>query len=251
MKRAFILEYGLGKMEPEFVGVSEVLKNRGYEVILFTRKLLQRNWLPIDPASLYVADHPATDLVLKRMGITLDTNCYPESLRNFLERAVWSDRLKNIVAQESTAFPLFVKPKEKTKAFTGFLAMDQTDLYALNGSRNTELYCSEPVTWLAEYRYFINNGKIVGASFYQGDETIIPDQKVVNNAREAFERSPERTAGYSLDFGVMANGKTALVEWNDGYALGSYELDHEVYTDLILSRWEELMQKNRYPEGHR
>ncbi len=39
------------------------------------------------------------------------------------------------------------------------------------------------------------------------------------------ERSGEGTAGYGLDLGVLSGGQTALVEWNDGFSLGAYELD--------------------------
>ncbi|MFN7976011.1 MAG: ATP-grasp domain-containing protein [Acidobacteriota bacterium] len=48
-------------------------------------------------------------------------------------------------------------------------------------------------------------------------------------------------AGYGIDFGVLADGRTALVEMNDGYGLGSYALDPDLYTDLLVARWEELM----------
>ena len=48
---------------------------------------------------------------------------------------------------------------------------------------------------------------------------------------------------YGIDFGILKNGDTALIEWNDGFALGAYELDKEVYTDLILSRWKEIMKE--------
>jgi hypothetical protein len=34
----------------------------------------------------------------------------------------------------------------------------------------------------------------------------------------------------------------ALVEWNDGFSLGSYGLEGGLYTDLILARWCELTE---------
>ena len=45
-----------------------------------------------------------------------------------------------------------------------------------------------------------------------------------------------------FDFGLLTSGETALVEWNDAFALGSYDLDPQLYTDLILTRWEELIR---------
>jgi hypothetical protein len=32
-----------------------------------------------------------------------------------------------------------------------------------------------------------------------------------------------------------------LVEANDGYALGAYEVSARVYADLVLTRWAELV----------
>lgn len=46
--------------------------------------------------------------------------------------------------------------------------------------------------------------------------------------------------GYGIDFGVLADGRTALVEVNDGYGLGNYGLAKETYLDLCVARWQEL-----------
>ncbi|MGM7644396.1 ATP-grasp domain-containing protein [Nocardia sp. JW2] len=44
-----------------------------------------------------------------------------------------------------------------------------------------------------------------------------------------------------MDFGVLANGDTALVEVNDGYALGAYRIAADHYTELVMARWRELL----------
>ena len=90
---------------------------------------------------------------------------------------------------------------------------------------------------------FRNKIKVVGMRNYGGDPSVLPDPEVVKRAVTVFEASVEKTAGYALDFGVLSDsGKTALVEWNDGFALGSYGLDHETYTKLLLERWHELLE---------
>jgi hypothetical protein len=48
-------------------------------------------------------------------------------------------------------------------------------------------------------------------------------------------------SAYGIDFGVLSTGQTALVEANDGYALGAYEIAEEPYTDLLFTRWKELL----------
>ncbi len=63
---------------------------------------------------------------------------------------------------------------------------------------------------------------------------------IVVNAIKCLEESGEATAAYAIDFGVIEENQTALVELNDGFSIGSYGLDKAVYTDLILTRWGEL-----------
>jgi len=42
---------------------------------------------------------------------------------------------------------------------------------------------------------------------------------VVENAINYFENFNEKTAGYGIDFGILKNGETALLECNDGFTL--------------------------------
>lgn len=52
-------------------------------------------------------------------------------------------------------------------------------------------------------------------------------------------------AGYALDVEVCEDGRTLLVEVNDGYAVGSYGLVPTIYAALIDARWAQLrMHKN-------
>lgn len=66
---------------------------------------------------------------------------------------------------------------------------------------------------------------------------------VVESAIKDFDQSNQRTDAYGIDFGILENGETALIEWNDAIALGSYGLEKETYTELILTRWNEIIKK--------
>ena len=46
--------------------------------------------------------------------------------------------------------------------------------------------------------------------------------------------------GYSADFGVVEDGRTFLVEINEGYALGCGHLKASAYAELLLARWMEM-----------
>jgi len=44
-----------------------------------------------------------------------------------------------------------------------------------------------------------------------------------------------------MDFGILEDGRTCLVEVNDGYSLGRYDgINGSDYTDLLIARWNQL-----------
>jgi len=241
--QAYIQEYGNGKLESEHSDVLETLVRRGIPVQLFTKKKLDRRQLPLDVHSFVAGDHPTIALAMKQLGVAHPAlSCYPQSLAPWLKRTVWSTDLRSAM-RESGLRPLFIKPLSRTKLFTGFVCHSPADLYkAESASLSTEVYCSEVVDWQAEYRVFVQDGKIAGIRHYAGEVSSELNKHTVEQAIQALQASGEATRGYGIDFGVLANGDTALIEWNDGFALGSYGLDKAIYTDLLLARWEELLQ---------
>ncbi|WP_343604341.1 ATP-grasp domain-containing protein [Fluviicola sp.] len=246
ISKAYIHEYGNNKMEPEHLDVKETLEARGIECEFFTTKRLMRNQLLIDDTTIVVGDNPTMMNVFKRLGINWTNDSYPESLRKYLNRNVWESSIRKLFmkSHENEVGNVFVKPKSSPKLFTGFVINSNLDLYRLDGiAKDTDLYCSSVVKWLSEYRVFVNKSKIVGIKNYHGDESLKLNMKVVENAIGDFEKSEQRTNAYGIDFGILDDGSTALIEWNDGFALGSYGLDKEVYTDLILTRWNEILKK--------
>lgn len=240
--KAYIQEYGNGKTEPEFLEVKTVLESRGVDCEFFTIKKLHRNHIQLSEETLIVGDHSAMVYIFKRLGINSFTSSYPQSLRHYLKRSVWETTVKKLMMQShEDCLNIFVKPKSKIKLFTGFVINSQHDLLRLESfSKETALFCSSVVEWLSEFRVFVNHSEIVGIKNYSGNENLQLDMDMVKNAIKDFENSDERTKAYGIDFGILKSGETALVEWNDGFALGSYGLEKDIYTDLLINRWKEL-----------
>ena len=44
-----------------------------------------------------------------------------------------------------------------------------------------------------------------------------------------------------MDVGVLDDGRSALVEANDGFAVGRYGLDPNAYADMLAARWRQLV----------
>ncbi|AFY91484.1 ATP-grasp domain-containing protein [Chamaesiphon minutus] len=248
ISQAFIQEQGNGRLRTEERLVMEELNCRGISTTLYTEKWIRRRQLPLDERSLVVGDMPCIFGALQQLGIPIPLpNDYPASLHDFLHRRVWRSTLRALEfsLREGMSRSIFAKPANRCKRFTGCVFDAESDLYRVTGvSRREELLCADVVTWLSEYRVYVVNSEIRSVNWYVGDRQIAIDLDVVRSAIVALDAAGESFAGYAIDFGVLATGETALVEMNDGFALGAYNIDRQNYTDLILSRWEELLARN-------
>ncbi len=174
---------------------------------------------------------------LAALGVDAPDIDYPEELAGFLGRKVWGSTIDQ-VSCDVDSWPLFVKPVEE-KRFTGCVVHSTADLVGKGCSReNFDVICSDVVSMVSECRCFVRRGEILDVRHYRGDWSVAPNRKVVEEAIEAYTSAP---AGYAADFAVTAEGETILVEVNDGYALGSYGLWHDLYAQLLSARWSELV----------
>ena len=98
--------------------------------------------------------------------------------------------------------------------------------------------CSDPVSFCMEWRAFVRYGRIWDVRPYRGDWHYHYDSNVLDFAVSNYRSAP---AGYAMDFGVTEDGRTLLVEVNDGYALGCYGADPIQYAKLLSARWCELV----------
>lgn len=176
------------------------------------------------------------------LGITpkmLDS--YPSSLLSFFGRDVQKTTLGKVRESEN---PLFVKPVSQ-KLFTGLIFNNEyfsrikTAIY----SDELEVYSSEIVKFVSEYRSFGLNKQILDVRRYAGDWSVAPNKEIIYNCYKAFHDAP---SAFSLDFGVTDDGRTLLVEANDALSLGNYGLNTEGYANMIESRWTELVEKHAY-----
>ncbi len=90
---------------------------------------------------------------------------------------------------------------------------------------------------------YVIGDRIVSLDRYRGDPTITLDMAIVEEALQTLSAAHEAPAAFGIDFGVLADGQTALVEMNDGYSLGAYQITALLYTDLLMARWRELRLK--------
>ena len=171
---------------------------------------------------------------LNENGVTIEEYNYPEELSEYRGRKIWSTTVGNL---KKEPLPLFIKPVEE-KAAKGIVIRSWEDASEYeNLAPEAEILCSDVINFISEWRCFVRYGKISGIQFYFGDKDAKCDRSVIENAIRDYKDIP---AGCSLDFGVTDDGRTLLIEMNDGLALGCYGLPDEEYAKLLMARWAEL-----------
>lgn len=208
-------------------------KEMGHEVVFFqTDEQLRKS----EREDVIVGYVEAVRSRLRDFGITAPEIDYPEELSAFLGRKIWAAKLSQISDCPST-WPVFIKPVEDKK-FTGVVVRSPRDLMGCGTyGEDPDVLCSEVVNFKAEWRCFVRYGRISDVRPYKGDWKLHYNPDVIESAVRQFHSAPN---GYAIDFGLTDDGRTLMIEVNDGYALGSYGLFYLDYAKLLSARWAQL-----------
>lgn len=155
------------------------------------------------------------------LGRTIIPDYYPKFLTSYLHRKVW----------RSEVWPIgkfFVKPADRAKRFNGMIVDTLIPMHP------GPYWISEPVKFIEEYRYYILNGQVVTSACYTCEDD-----------KEGPELPFKIPAEWSsiMDFGVLDNGKFALVECHEPYSFGWYAKDNGQYLWYLVESWK-YMKKN-------
>jgi hypothetical protein len=208
----------------------------GYDVRLYQSDELTH--LPLARDVIVVGGIGLVRTALARIGAPLPAVLdIPEALRSFAGRRIWETTLE--IARKPESWPLFVKPLREGKLFVGHVIRDWPDLIVAAGcDSDLPVLAQEPVNFVSEWRVYVRYGQILGLGHYKDDPLIFPDPAVIRAAIAAWgDAAP---AGYGIDFGITNDGKTLLIEVNDGHSLGNYNLRPVEYAKLLQARWDEM-----------
>lgn len=215
-----------------FMNAYQGFREMGFETILFDNYDIVTNSNREDIVIGYV------NTVRQRwyeLGCEIVEMDYPQELKKYLGRKVWEAKMSE-VCNSPESWPVFVKPVED-KQFTGVVVRSTKDLIGCGiQGVNQDVYCSELVDFVAEWRCFVRYGKIMSVRPYKGDWMAHYDSNIIHDAINDYATAP---AGYAMDFGLTVDGRTLMIEVNDGYALGCYGLSHIDYAKLLSARWAE------------
>ena len=225
--------HGIPETETDYT-VWQGFQLLGFQPILYQK---EEELSECRPDDLIVGGVSTVNRRMAAYGITIPEYDYPPELSEYLGRRIWSDTLGSVL-EHKESWPVFVKPV-KDKVFTGFRLRTERDIPRLRHAGTDEpVLCSELVDFQTEWRCFVRYGNIWDVRPYRGDWRNHYNEKVLE---EAVSRYTDAPAGYAMDFGVIEDGRTLLVEINDGYALGCYGADPVQYAKLLSARWCELV----------
>jgi len=237
MNRAYVQHREDSRIVGPAYAAADGLALLGYEVIWFTRQEFEAGLIPITRDTLVVGYIDTWLKSLDKLGIARPANMdLPEELAPFFGRKVWPSTLQ--VARRVENWPIFIKPREDHKAFTGRLISVFRDLFSSAYlPMTTPVLCSEPVSFVSEYRCFVYGNDIVDVRHYRGNPLIFPDGDVIAKMNAAWKSRP---VSCCIDAGVTNDGRTLLVEVNDGHSMGDYGLDTLIYARMLEARWCEI-----------
>ena len=188
----------------------------------------------IEKGDLVLDGVDQVNYVLNKFGITLQNCDYPVVLEKYLGRKVWKDTINHINSNQNL-WGNFVKPI-KEKAFTGKVINSTKDLIGCGSCyENYEVYVSEPINFINEFRSFIYYDEVIDLRPYKGNYKNINklNTLIIEQAMKDFVSWKERPNACAIDWGITDRDQTLLIEMNYPYALGCYGLSSISYIKLI------------------
>ncbi|WP_440137021.1 ATP-grasp domain-containing protein [Hymenobacter mellowenesis] len=128
----------------------------------------------------------------------------PKELEWFAGRTIEESTLGEF--QQDTRLPIFLKPRDTCKLFTGGVITSQSSkLFLFDCPPETPILISPVVDFQSEYRVFVSRRKgIETMRHYLGDPFLLPDKEIVEWMMESYTTSP---VCYSLDVGGNQVGR--------------------------------------------
>ncbi|HGL1642336.1 TPA: ATP-grasp domain-containing protein [Streptococcus pneumoniae] len=184
---------------------------QGEEVILYQSFSEIKELISEDIVVDYIME---TRALLKMMGLNVPVYDYPIELKEFYGRKIYAGILGEIVNIPDN-WGKFIKPIDYP------------------------IWISEVVEFIAEWRCFVLDGRVLDVRPYTGDYHAQFDASVIDEAISCWKDAP---IAYGLDIGVTRDGRTLVVEVNDGYALGNYGLSPLKSINFHRARWKEMVK---------
>jgi hypothetical protein len=227
---------------PDDEELHQYLEKIGYQI------RSEEEILQLDPrfCDVIFAESEIIEKLLKKTFPQYQTiPTYPEELNHLYRRKIERISFNDLTKMQR---PIFVKPVSNNKSFTGFVLKKQNlfEEEAYDGFEldpKEQIYVSESVEFLNEYRLFIANSEVVG--IVESSHFILDREKIKSSDPDRsfiLEVLKCNTHPWSvIDIGQLSTGQWAVVEVNPPYALSSYDWPIEKYVNYCQAAWLTLL----------
>lgn len=251
MNTIFILQTN-GDFEPaDLYQAYRGFKYLGYSIFPFEKADLYN--LPLTKETIVVGDIKTVRASFDILGVKQPAILsMPPELEEYAYRPIWTSTLGKIREDIEKGSPIFAKPLEHHKLFTGQVFSTFKDLIpTAHLSGDTRVLCSEPVNMIAEFRGYVHKGHLIGLKHYKGDWYEPPQSDTIFKIITEWKDQP---IAYSIDIAMVPwidgkcvedayDRKEVLIEINDAFALGNYGLHYIDYAKMIKDRWFEIVSQ--------
>ena len=222
----------------------EGFRKRGVPCELFDPQTLENGSLPLERETLVAGAVRVVERALGTLGIVVPpADNLPRCLAKYRGREIGTSTWGELRQELLTAGidePRFIKPLNRNKRFPAFILYDASDVdLAPEIDEREQVLVSQVVEFVSEWRCFVLRGEIVDLCRYDGNVFDYTDPSIEQQAVVDYGAiAPE---GYGIDFGVLDDGRTVLVEVNEGYSLNPYGLEAMAYSEILEARWLQLV----------
>lgn len=172
-------------------------------------------------------------------------NYYPGALHHHMHRSISLGIFSDVIRTVSKGNSVFAKSLE-CKKLTGRVFDSSTLPIDNDISPYLPVWIGDTVDFVSEYRVYVKNHTIIACCHYTGDPEKIINTSVVYDSIFTLATDDSIPCAYAIDFGVLSNGKTALVEMNDAWAIGAYDgISDSHYYDFLKNRWLEIINSSK------
>lgn len=167
-----------------------------------------------------VGDVEFCEMIIRKQGIQIPKpDFYPTWLSHWMHRDF--GRFDTRFAPSNYwECPVFVKMADAYKSMPAKIILPGAVL------PEGDIWVSQVVTFLQEWRYYVANGEVVTTGWYDGSDDDEP----------APELGIDWPAGFcgAVDFGRLSTGEIALVECHHPYACGHYSDDNQAFVQWLI-----------------
>ncbi len=218
----------------------EGLEYLGYDIKTFTREdVLSYKFYSLYNKVPFIGSIDSITKILEslnKLPVSID---YPDTNNNFLGREITTTKMDDVIQQFLiNKKPIFIKPV-KRKLFDGSVLSTENRISYFEPYLAEEVFCSPVLDIVSEWRAYIHKGELKDCKHYNKDFTKLPDYNMIQVNIDAFKNAP---VAYTIDIAILKDGRSIVMEFNDFWSIGSYGLDPEIYSEMLVDRWFEIIK---------